>query len=68
MAKLQIRSAMFLFFIVWLQIIPTAIHRWRAGNHWTSSYTSITATVFSILGVVALTLARRALPKEGIVS
>jgi|GEM_PF-5742470 len=68
MARLQIGSAMFLFFIVWLQIIPVAVHLWRAGDHWTSGYTSITATVFSILGVVALTLARRGLPKEGIVS
>jgi hypothetical protein len=65
MARMQIRNAMLMFFLVWLQLIVTTVHLWRVGDHWTGGSTFIIASGFSILGVIALVLARRDLPKEG---
>jgi hypothetical protein len=64
---MQIRNAIFCFFTVWLQVIVATVRLWRAGDHWTGGFTFIDASVFSLVGVIALMLARRELPKEGIV-
>ena len=68
MARLQIGTAISMFFAVWCQVVVAAVHLWRTGDHWTSGFTFIAASVFSVLGVMALTLARRTLPIEGTAS
>jgi hypothetical protein len=62
---MQIGTAISMFFIVWLQVVNASVHLWRTGDHWNSGFSLIAASVFSILGVVALTLARQKLPPEG---
>jgi|HubBroStandDraft_1064217.scaffolds.fasta_scaffold2661510_2 hypothetical protein len=64
MARMQIGTAISMFFVVWLQVIVAVVHLWRAGDHWTSGYTLIATSVFSILGVAALTLARQNLRQK----
>jgi len=65
MARIQIRNAMFMFSGVWLWVIAAAVHLWRDGEHFTGGFTFIYVSALCILGVIALMLARRDLPKEG---
>jgi hypothetical protein len=64
MPRMQIGTAILMFFIVWLQVVDAAVHLWRAGDHWNGGFTFIAASVFSILGVVALIFARRNLKQK----
>ena len=68
MGRIQLKTAETIFFAIWCQAVPPAVHLWRIGDHFDGGFLLSMTSTLAALGVFAIKSGVRVMQKEGMVS